>query len=851
VAGVLEAAHRAGIVHGDIKPANILIASSGQIKLADFGIARRLGPIGFREDDAGVALIAGTPAYMSPEQARGLPLDGRSDVYSLGVVLSSAAGTGRPEALQEVLGRALAENPGARYQTAGEFRDALTLLNLPRAETRLPARLNRLIGRERELAELKDLLGRDDARLINLTGPGGIGKTRLAIEVAHEAAGRFDGAWFVSLESVREPAGVASAILRGIGLREADARLPGASLIEHLARRRALLVIDNFEQVAEAAPLISSLLNHCPELKVLVTSRALLHVRAEREYGVPPLAGCGAQAAEEELRRHPGVCLFLDRSPMAAPTPQTLRAIAEICERLDGIPLAIELAAGRAKLLSPAAILGRLNHRLQLLRGGPRDAAERHQTLRDTIDWSYELLTPEEKQLLERLSVFDDGASVDAVSEVCCAGGDPIEGLTSLAEKSLLRSGADAHGVTRIRLFETIREYATERLAQAGEAQPVHRRHATWCLTLAEAAGRPGQGSSATERYDLLESEHRNCAAALEWLTVCDAPAAVRMAAALWRFWEARGYWTEGRAQLQRVLAGSAGMIAPPVRARLLYAAGVLADAQGDYAAARQAFEEHLQVHRSSDQGTVAAAINNLGVVALRQGDYEAARAAYQEALEILRAMGSERAVAQCLNNLGHVALGQGECGAARQHYLDSLSISRRLQNTADVAWTLSNLGDVAREESRLDEARSLYGESYALFRSTEDRSGLASCMADLGHIAVRKGELRLAAQFYQESMVVFGDMGDNRGILRALEGFAGLASAAGRHDAALRLTGAAAAIRASLGIRESERRRERREARIAAARDALGATAEGLLAEGGRMRVEDAIECALASVVS
>jgi tetratricopeptide (TPR) repeat protein len=320
---------------------------------------------------------------------------------------------------------------------------------------------------------------------------------------------------------------------------------------------------------------------------------------------------------------------------------------------------------------------------------------------------------------------------------------------------------------------------------------------------------------------------------------------------ALWRFWEARGYWTEGRGQVQRVLARTAWLIAPALRARLLYAAGVLADAQGDYAAAREAFEEHLLVHRSSDQGTVAAAINNLGVVALRQGDYEAARKAYGEALDILRGMGSARAIAQCLNNLGHVALGRSDYEAARQHYLESLAISRRLQSTADVAWTLSNLGDVAREESQLDEARSLYAESYALFRTVEDRSGLASCMADLGHVAVLKGEFRLAAQFYQESLVVFGDLGDKRGILRALEGFAGLASAVARHEPALRLTGAAAAIRAGLGIRETGWQRQRREARIAAAHEALGAAADGLLAEGGRMRVEDAIGCALTGVVS
>jgi non-specific serine/threonine protein kinase len=869
-ASVLEVTHRAGIVHGDIKPANILLTAAGQIKLADFGIARRLRAA----SDATATqpwMLAGTFSYMSPEQARGMPLDGRSDIYSLGVVLYEAACAQRasggvsairelrpdlPSAWAEILQKAMAQDPRDRFQTAGDLSAALSRMHQNPPELQgpaphLPARMNRLIGRERELEEVETLLSRDDVRLLNLTGPGGIGKTRLAVEVCHQMAGRFEGVWFVGLESAREAGAIGPAILHGLGLREADARPPRARLMEYFGQRSMLLVLDNFEQIAEGAGYVGELLNDCPRLRVLVTSRALLRLRVEREYAVPPLAFSGADAREDLLQR-PGIALFLDRSHAKEPSLETLQEIARICARVDGIPLAIELAAARTRVLAPKSILNRLSNRFQLLRGGARDLPQRHQALRNTIDWSYDLLEPAEQLMLRRLSVFEAGATTEAAEAVCCgAGDDVVELLTSLADKSLLRQIEDLNVPSRIQMMETVREYAREKLQDSGEARDIQSRHAVYYSRMAEAGDGQGHSGSPGEYYDSLEREQANCRAALDYFLVEQPAAALQMAIALWPFWEARGFWTRGRNELDRALKATSESCPPALRAKGLYAAGVLADAQGDYSAARIAFDEHLALQRAAfarggDPGNVAAAINNLGIVALRQGDFDAARAAYEEALVILRSLGSKRAVAQCLNNLGHVALGRGDSAAARGHYQESLAICREIQSPSDLAWTLSNLADVARQESQTDDARSLYAQSFALFRDAQDQPGMASCMADLGNLSVVNHNYREGAQFYQESLVIFGDLGDLRGMLRVLEGFAGLASAQARHKDALRLVGTTGALYRVLGVRHTAWQRMRRDGWIATARAAMENDVDALIAEGERRPLEKAIEGAL-----
>jgi len=901
IADALIAAHSIGLLHRDVKPANILVTSTAA-KLTDFGIATRL----IDPDQATVApltaegAILGTCRYMSPEQARGLVLTEQSDVFALGAVLYEAA-TGRPAfgghgmvdtllavassepipprrlrpelptALEEIILRALAKDTHARLSSAAALRNALNRLvcenrsgdriglgteHDQRPPVNLPTTLSRFVGRRQELVTLCELLRQEDVRLLTVTGPAGIGKTRLAVEMASAVSGDFaDGVIFVALETVRQPDHVLFEITKALQLREEDTRTARQALADHLANRQLLLVLDNFEHVTGAAPLLAELLVGSSHLKMVVTSRSLLRLRAEHHFVVPPLPSTGTTLVEAS-----GVALFLDRARLIRPdfetSEETLSAISEICTRLDGLPLAIELAAARTRLLPPKPLLARLSNRLQVLGAGTRDVPARQQTLRNAIDWSYELLEESEKRLLRQLAAFVGGARIDSVEAIATAAGSDafvLDSLSTLVDSSLLRQVDDAEGNPRVVMLETIREYALERLEKSSEAGAIRSFHAQHYLDLAElASGRLSESDQAVW-LDRLEAEYSNCLSASECL-LADGHIedAFRLSLALWRFWEIRGYWTEGRAQLNWLLSVAPESVSPARRAHALYAAGVLADVQCDFRAARELFERQLIIQREfGDSRALASAMNNLGVVAMRQGDYAAAKTYHVGTLEIVRRCGLENSVAASLNNLGQVALCQGDHAGARSHHLESLAISRRLGNLRAVAWTVSNLGDVAREVADFSEADKRYSESLSLFRSLDDRAGQASCMADLGNLACRRDDFNLAASLYQESLIVFGELGDKRGIVKLLESFATLASTRGRPTAVLRLAGAASAAHRSLGVPAASSQRADLARALEQAREMLGPDSERLWAEGANMALEGAMQYALQSAVS
>lgn len=465
----------------------------------------------------------------------------------------------------------------------------------------------------------RELLGRGDSRWLTLTGPGGVGKTRLAVEVASGVAGDVsDGVCFVSLASVRDPDLVLPAVARAVGVPD-DSECPLVeSLVTHLRDRHLLLVLDNLEQVADAAPAIAALLAACPQLHALVTSRSVLRVRGEQVLAVPPLVGSEA------------VALFLQRARMTNPdigvTEANAATITEVCRRLDGLPLALEIAAARLRVLSPEALLARLSHRLTVLTGGARDLPDRQRTLRDTLAWSHELLGPAEQRLFRRLAVFAGGCDPEAVEAITALGSDvetdpALDTLAELLDSSLLQRAMVA-GVVRFTMLETVREYGLEQLVASGEAEPARRRHAAYFLGLVQEAQLHLRGPEAPSWLDRLEADHDNFRAALEWSLAEDPEMALGLAAALWRFWWMRGHLREGRAWLERALQAGEG-VAAPARAAALTAAGELAERHTDYAAASAWYEAALALWRDlGDTRGTATTLDGLAETAMRQGGY-------------------------------------------------------------------------------------------------------------------------------------------------------------------------------------------------------------------------------------
>jgi predicted ATPase len=589
----------------------------------------------------------------------------------------------------------------------------------------LPQSLTRFIGREREIATASEQLAK--SRLLTLTGIGGLGKTRLALEVAREAAPDYlDGVWLVELAALAEPGLVPQQVAASLGLREEPGRALIETLTDYLQPRQLLLVLDNAEHLIQAcADLVQRLLSACPDLRILATSREALRVPGEQVSRLPTLgAPVPPPPPVEQLTQYEAVRLFIDRAVLSQPafavTNQNAPAVAAICHRLDGIPLALELAASRVKLLSPEQIMARLEDRFRLLTGGSRTVLPRQQTLRAALDWSYDLLTEGERALLQRVSVFAGGFRLEAAEAVCAD--EAIEAvavldlLGQLSDKSLVQV-EDAVDEARYRLLETIRQYGAEKLRGAGEEGALRARHRDWYLALAEEAEPELRGPRQGEWLVRLAEEHENLRAALVWTSEQEeGEAGLRLGAALWWFWMVRGYMTEGRARLATLL-GSAGAAArTAARARALNGAGALAQCQGEYEAARALYEESLAIRRElGDQHGIADSLNNLGILASDQGEYEAARALYEESLAIRRELGNQQGIAGSLNNLGNVAYSQGEYEAARALNEESLAICRELGDQRGIAYGLEGVAAAAGAQGQPERAALIFGAAEAL----------------------------------------------------------------------------------------------------------------------------------------
>jgi predicted ATPase/class 3 adenylate cyclase len=684
----------------------------------------------------------------------------------------------------------------------------------------LPSQPTPLIGRERELGGVRELMRTEGVRVLTLTGPGGIGKTRLGLQVGAELLDEFeDGVFFVALATITEPALVPSAIAEALGVVEAADQPLEESLKGYLRPKELLLLMDNFEQVLGGAPLVGRLLSECPELKVLATSRSVLRVYGEQEYPVPPLElprPGGGLPAIEALSQYESVRLFIERAKAAKPdfevTNESAPAVAEICVRLDGLPLAIELAAARIKLLTPSAMLHRLGSRLKLLRGGSRDLPERQRTLRGTIEWSFALLEAGEQLLFARLAVFSGGRTLEAIEAVCEAEGDlpmdALEGVSSLLDKSLLRQEEGPNGEPRFVMLETIHEFARERLQASGEGEEVRRVHAEYFLGLAEGAEPELRGAEQLACLERLEAEHDNMRAALTWSLENEPETALRLAGALARFWEMRSDISEGSRWLEAAL-------------------------------------------RQSDRAEVARRaklLSEAGTFAWHRGEYEQATAFHGEALEHYRQVGDDSGVAFALICLGTQRLENSDYERAAPFYEEALALSRRIGDKANIAMAIRNLAEVERQKGNYERAKTLGMECLSLYQEMTDEFNVATTVGWLGLLAIWSGgEHDLAEGFLTEGLALTRKIGHWAHGAYCLEGFAGLAGARGQGARAARLWGAAEALRTGIGAPPTPEARPYYERSMAATRTLLGEVAwEAAFAQGTAMSPEEAAEYAL-----
>jgi non-specific serine/threonine protein kinase len=885
IAEALEVAHERGVIHRDLKPGNVMLGPRGLVKVLDFGLARGRADRGAAaagaadaggagaggaaawagaDLDATIATtsdVQGTPGYMSPEQALGGVQDERADVFAFGAVLFEclagrpafagssaleivqatleqapsfdALPAATPRAVRTLLEKALAKEPTDRLadvktarlelEEALGIRRAAALRTGEAVETphNLPRSLTSFVGREQELAACRALLA--DARLVTLLGMGGTGKSRLAVKLGEDAlAAHPDGVWFVDFGAVSDPERVEHAVALALGVREEPGRPLVQNLLEHLQRRRVLLLLDNCEHLlAGAARLAVTLLAACPDVRLLATSREPLAIDGESVYPVPPLSVPreGAAGGAAKFEKFAAVRLYVERARAAAPgfalTDANAAIVGEICRRLDGIPLALELAAARTKVLAVDQIRARLDDRFKLLTGGSRTALPRQQTLRATIQWSHDLLAPREQEFLRRLAPFVGGWSLEGATAVVEENGDEFETLdllTLLVDKSLVVVDRTDPERPRYRLLESVREFALERLEESGESAAVRDRHLDYYLGLAERSEDELVGPNQGAWFEVLEAENENLLAALSWCgkTAGGGEKGLRLAAAVYRFWSARGHYALGRRALIEALARPRSDGDSAARAKALVRGAGLALAEGDHAAARALIEESLGLYRElGDQKGAARALTGLATVEAYAGDYAASRRYGEECLATYRALGAKRAIGVTLHNLGFLGLAEGDPAKAEPLYEEAL------QNMRDVG----------------------------------DRDHTALTLADLAIVRARLGRSEEARDAVREAIDLVRELGARREGAYALEGAAEvLAERGGAHESAV-LLGAAWALREAIGSPMVAVEQRQRDVLLARLETALGAAAFAAARDEGRaLEFEDALERAARS---
>lgn len=676
---------------------------------------------------------------------------------------------------------------------------------LPRsAKTNLPTPPNSLIGRAQDVTCISARLRQDSVRLLTLIGPPGIGKTRLGLQVAWDLVDTFaDGVWFIPLASIHDPGLVAAAIAQPLGVQETADQPLGELLQRYLREKALLLMLDNFEHLASAAQPVAELLAACPRLKILVTSRAALHLQAERQFPLAPLAlpDPALLSDVEAVARAPAIALFVDRAQAVRHDfilqSRNVADVVAICQRLDGLPLAIELAAGRSKNLAPQMLLQRLAHRLALLTGGMRDAPDRQQTLRAAIAWSYDLLDTAEQALFCRLAVFVGGFTLDAAEGVLrteaqgLSDGMPdsvlspqssiLDGLAALVEQSLVQQIMDADGEPRFMLLETIREYAREQLHASGEAGLAQRRHVDYYLALAETAAPALTGPEQGAWFQRLEREHGNLRAALHWVHDQRLVELLgRLTAPLWQFWYIRGHLSEGWRWFEAALA-QRGTMSMPVRAKVLYGASWLARVQRDFGLASALLEESLELYYAlEDEHGISLALRVLGTAVFFQGDHARATMLIEQSLALSRAIGDQRQIAMALCHLGLIASNQGNYTRATALFEDTLARVLELGDQRSIGDSRANLGLIALAQGDAARAQALLEESLAIYRALQDKRLVGIMLNNLGTVALAQAEYTQARELCEQSLGIFLEVSHTGGIAQALRCLGEVAAAQG-----------------------------------------------------------------------